>query len=607
MSALLEHADKLRAHADIVDVVGRYVTLRPGGVNQKGLCPFHREKSPSFTVSPAKQIFHCFGCHEGGDVIRFVQKVERLEWIEAVRLLSQQYGLTMPESRRSAAGTEVHQDQRQKLLAASQYALEFFAAQLRRDAAEPRHEIGAYLQRRSLPAELVERFQLGLAPDAWGELLEKATKAGHTRETLVDAGLVIHNPNSGRHYDRFRKRLVFPIHDPMGRPIAFGARTYASDAAPDEPKYVNSPESPLYHKGQALYALHLARETITREGKALVMEGYMDVMRAHQYGFTNAVATCGTAITDEQCRVLKRFCSHAVFIYDGDAAGQKAMARGAEILLEQGFTLSIVSLPDGHDPDSYLVAHGAPAFGEEIARAKNFLDHFLAQAAERFDRRSPDGKVQIVEAVLPLLKRVGKSIAQNEYVRKTADFVGIDPSLVLRQLSDANPRSLEKLREAVEEQNRAAESRLESTLLRLVVESPPARAKVLQRLQIDWLQNSSIKKWFTFLQSEGAENITWDLLLQAAADEAEAAFLRMLALSEEPFDAGDRTLDNVLARLERNYLRTYTSLIAEKLQEFYASAPDQLNNFEDLVKSADGTVRPVKELGQKYFLKQAGR
>jgi DNA primase len=605
MSAILEFADKLRSHIDIVDVVGRYVDLRRGGVNLKGLCPFHREKTPSFTVSAAKQIFHCFGCNEGGDAIKFIQKVERLEWIEAVRLLSQQYNVPMPEFRRDGGSSTAHADEKEKLLAVSKLAAEFFASVLERESKKDGTEVSEYLERRALDEALVKRFQLGLAPDAWQDFMEAGRRAGYERDTLVTAGLVIHNQNNKRFYDRFRKRLIFPIHDPLGRAIAFGGRVYASDAAPDEPKYVNSPETPLYHKGQALYALHLAKDEISRGGRALLMEGYMDVIRAHQHGFTTAVATCGTALTDEQAKTLKRFCSEVVFVYDGDAAGQKAMLRGCEILLEHGFTVSIVGLPGDHDPDSFLRAEGSEAFREHVARARSFIEFFLDAAANQHDRKSPEGKVRIVEMMLPLLKRVGKSIAQNEYVRRVADFLDIDDSLVIRQLSDNNPRNLENLRKAVEEQS--TDSRVERTLLRLAVESSSARQKVMERIEPAWLRHHKIRKWLERLRDTMADDITWDYLFEHAEDDVEAAFLRTLALADEPFDASERTLDNVAARLRINHLHQYNRMLAEQIQEFFGREGDSDAHVGELTRNVDSTVQDRKQLGSKYFLRQPGR
>jgi DNA primase len=291
MSTIIEFADKLLSQVDIVRVVEEYVPLRRGGSNLKGLCPFHREKTPSFSVSPSKQMFHCFGCGVGGNAIAFVQRVERIEWMDALRLVAEKNGIQVPPLKRDH--DQGRDDARQRFLEVNKMAMAHFCANLEAAMRNPSHEISAYLGRRKLDAATVRRFGIGLAADAWSAMMDAGRKAGFERETLVAAGGAIHNAESKRHYDRFRKRLIFPICDTLGRPIAFGGRVYASDAAPDEPKYVNSPETALYHKGQQLYALHLAKEAISTRGHALLMEGYMDVIRAHMHGFENAVASCG--------------------------------------------------------------------------------------------------------------------------------------------------------------------------------------------------------------------------------------------------------------------------------------------------------------------------
>ena len=527
MSALLEHADKLRAHVDIADVVGRYVELRRAGLNLKGLCPIHKEKTPSFTVSPGKQIFHCFGCNEGGDVIKFIQKVERLEWIEALRLLSDQHNLPLPELRPGQeAQRHEERSEKDRLFQASLFAAETFFARLKRELQNSDSEIFAYFAKRNLDAELAIRFGLGLAPDGWQTLLELAEKKGISRATLIASGLAISN-QAGRVYDRFRNRLIFTIHDSHGKPMAFGARVFASTAAADEPKYINSPESSLYHKGQALYALHLAKDSITKQGQAILMEGYMDVIRAHQNGFDNAVATCGTALTEEQARTLKRFCTKVTFIYDGDDAGQKAMLRGTEILLDNGFDVSIVGLPDKHDPDSFLLAKGREEFQAQLGRAKPFLAYFLETLARIHNPETPDGKVSIVEALLPLLRKEHRGIARNEHVRRIADFLRIDSVLVVRQLNTTNPKTIERLRHDVEEQLPAAGSRLECTLLKMAVEQARLRPQLLAEIHPDWIRHTWVRKWYEWMAISESDEITWTNLLAHTESELELSLIHI--------------------------------------------------------------------------------
>jgi len=606
MSAILEFADKLRAQIDIADVVGRYVDLRRLGTNMKGLCPFHNEKTPSFTVSTSKQIFHCFGCHEGGDVIKFVQKIERVEWMDAVRHLSREFGIPMPEFTRDRSAdpraAAVEQDSRDAALAAVRFAADFFAQHLKAQISAG-GEIREYLNRRGLGPDAAARFGLGLAPDAWTGLMDSAQRAGHSREALLNGGLIIRHATKDSQYDRFRKRLIFPIHDTHGQPVAFGARVFAADASPDEPKYINSPETLAYHKGQALYALHLARDTIVREQRAVLMEGYMDVIAAHMAGVTSCIASCGTALTDEQARLLKRFCSDVVFVYDGDEAGQKAMLRGTEILLAQGLNVSIVNLPNGHDPDSFLREHGADAFKQQVETARNFFEHFMAIAASRYDLRAAEGKVRAVEMLAPLLRRVKQAIAKNDYVRRLADRLQVDAILIHRQVSTTNPNSLDRLRQVVSENIDGQESVVEKTLLKLVLDCPQARTLIREKVDPRWLRSPFVKKWYAICREMQPEELTWEALMNSEniESEEEIAAMRSLAIADLLCDdSSPRTIEHVASRIHRNYLRTRNALLIQEIDAFFQGNP-QDDEVIHRVREADQT--PVKPLLNKFFLK----
>lgn len=598
MSTLIEFADKLRNQIDIVSVVQAYVQLRHGGQNLKGNCPFHREKTPSFTVSPSKQIFHCFGCGEGGDVIKFVQKAEHLEWVEAVRFLSERFHIPMPELRRDGARAG-EQDARQRLVEINKFANTFYAEFLAKALKSADNEITGYLQRRKMEPKVVVNFGLGLAPAAWTDLLDASRKPGFDRNSMVGAGLVIHNQQSDRHYDRFRNRLIFPIHDAQGRPIAFGGRVYASNASPEEPKYVNSPETALYKKGEHLYALHLAKDTIVKEQRVLLMEGYMDVIRAHQFGFTNAVASCGTALTEEQARTLKKYCHEVVFVYDGDDAGQNAMLRGCSVLLEHDFKIRVVVLPGDHDPDSFLLAEGADGFRSALDKATDFFRFFCDAAASRFDRNSTDGKVQIVEFLLPIMKRVRNMIARHELAHRTAEFLDLDDSLVLRQVSDTNERNLERLRKEVEA-SAATDSKVEQLLLKVAIEHESARRMIFDRLQPEWVRNANVRKWFVYCQGlDPAEPLTWDMLLSRCEEEQDAVFLRALALDDtEPMDDHEAAIKHSLDRMHFHHKRRVTTVLAQQINEFYRDDPEaELGSLTSRLHDSS----PGHDLGNSFF------
>ncbi|MCX7717748.1 MAG: DNA primase [Candidatus Sumerlaeaceae bacterium] len=599
MSRILEFANRLRAQIDIVQVVQEHVPLKRVGINLKGLCPFHKEKTPSFSVNAAKQIFHCFGCGKGGDVIRFVQEIERLDWMGAVRFLAERHGIPMPsfgQEGRSAV-TRSERDRQHQL---TREAAAFFARQLAAAMQDPASEIARYMERRQIPMELAAHFALGLAPDQWTGLLDHVTATGYEREFVASAGLAIHNQDKGRFYDRFRKRLIFTICDGLGRPVAFGGRVYASDAAPDEPKYINSPETALYRKGEHLYALHLAKERIVAEQRALLMEGYMDVLRAHQHGFTHAVATCGTALTDEQARTLKKFAREIVFVYDGDAAGQAAMLRGTEILLEHELAVRIVVLPDNHDPDSYLLTHGAQAFQAALEAATDFLTFFLEVASARHNRHTTEGRVQIVEFVVPLLQKVKNPIMRRDLVCRTADFLSIDDSLIDRQLERRTRRRAEELRQEIGEATSAA-SRLEAQMLRLVVESRVARPLVLRGLNPEWILNGNLRRWFEFVREAATEeNLSWDTLLAACRDEEERAMLTAIAMDEETLPECEQAISHLLARLRMRYSRHQAAQVARQLSDEYRRDPDAIA-CSTLIQELDEHARTVSHLSRKVF------
>jgi DNA primase len=602
MSTIIEFADKLLSQVDIVRVVEEYVPLRRGGSNLKGLCPFHREKTPSFSVSPSKQMFHCFGCGVGGNAIAFVQRVERIEWMDALRLVAEKNGIQVPPLKRDH--DQGRDDARQRFLEVNKMAMGHFCANLEAAMRNPSHEISAYLGRRKLDAATVRRFGIGLAADAWSAMMDAGRKAGFERETLVAAGVAIHNAESKRHYDRFRKRLIFPICDTLGRPIAFGGRVYASDAAPDEPKYVNSPETALYHKGQQLYALHLAKEAISTRGHALLMEGYMDVIRAHMHGFENAVASCGTALTEEQARSLKKYAPEVVFVYDGDAAGQKAMLRGAEILLDLEFRVRIVALPGNHDPDSYLLEHGAEAFRREIDSARPLIPFFLESARRRHNTASVEGRVEVAEFMLPLLRKVRNPIALREHIREVAQGIGIDETALQRRLRDRDGRGAEKMRAQVESAAAAAESRVERMLLKLAVESQSARPFLAGKMDPDWISDPAVRKWFRFCAAQDADQpIGWDYLIACCDDEGEAAFLRALALDDrDPLDDREKVMDHCVVRVQLHHRKREHEDLARKIHEYMQETGADLDGAKPIAQELDRGKSAMVDLGRKFFV-----
>ena len=366
--------DSIRSQADIVDVVSDYVTLRRSGRNHMGLCPFHDEKTPSFSVNPEKQIFHCFGCGKGGNVFSFLMEHENVTFVEAVRHIARRLNITIPDTHQEReAGSEA-----ESLARVTRFAARFFHDRLLNSDRDS--IVRRYAERRGLSEETIKSFGLGYAPDSWNDLLSTAREKGIGADWLVKAGLA--KTGEQRTYDAFRKRLIFPIQAPSGRVVGFGGRALSDE---DQPKYLNSPESPIYRKSQVLYGLYQAREALRRQGQALVVEGYMDLLGLHEQGIQGVVALCGTALTREQARLLARYGQQAYLVYDSDQAGVRATWRAIEPLVESGLWTRVVRLPDDHDPDSYVREHGQDGFMKLVEQADSIADfmgyHANLQAA----------------------------------------------------------------------------------------------------------------------------------------------------------------------------------------------------------------------------------
>lgn len=406
--------DDIRFRNDIVDVIGAYIQLQKSGGAHKALCPFHKEKTPSFHVNPARQIFHCFGCGAGGDVFKFVMQYEGVDFMGAVRMLAQRAQITLEFDERDEGGSS----QRQSLYTLLGQAAAWFHARLK-EPGQGAEAARLYLERRKLDADTVAGFQIGYAPDAWDALIRWGATQGHSHELLELAGLVSRSTkpeSANRLYDRFRHRLMFPICDEQGRVIAFSGRILADN--PHEAKYVNSPETPVFRKSKVLYALHLARRHIVASREALVCEGQIDVIRCHQAGFPHAVASQGTAFTDEHCRVLRRYADSVMLLFDSDKAGEDAAIKTAALFQASGLAVRVASLPKGEDPDSFIRDRGAAAFKDTLDHATSAV-HFQVEVLwAREKSRSEIGAMRIARAVLQNVAASPDEVQRNRQLQE---------------------------------------------------------------------------------------------------------------------------------------------------------------------------------------------
>ncbi len=414
--------EQIRAASDIVDVVGSYLPLKRAGGNFLALCPFHREKTPSFNVSPSRQIFHCFGCHKGGDVFRFVQDYENITFIEAVRRLAERARIPL-EFEASPAGQQtrfvketlftIHEQICQRW----QTALKGESGQIARD----------YLRQRGVSDDAVRLFRIGYAPDAWDDTVGWAKAKGYDLETMAQAGLVVRKDAEGggaaHYYDRFRGRLMFPICDEQGRVIAFSGRILQGDEK--AAKYVNSPETPIFTKGRVMFGLDKSKRAILDAGFAVVCEGQLDLIACYMADVKNVVAPQGTALTGDHCRILKRYVNEVVLCFDSDTAGQNAALRSLDDLIASGLAIRVATVPAPDDPDSFIKANGGEAFRGLIARATGFFDYLLNRLCAENDLTTDRGRNTVVEGMAEALLKTGNAVLTDTYAQKTAQRLGV--------------------------------------------------------------------------------------------------------------------------------------------------------------------------------------
>jgi DNA primase len=491
----MSQVDEIRAAADIVRIVSDYVQLRKGGVNLKGLCPFHQEKTPSFAVHPTKQVFHCFGCGVGGDVFKFVMLIENLSFPEALRRVAEKVGITL----REAAGDETfdaNARDRATLYKIHEVAAKFFAEQV--SGSVEGRAARAYLADRGLSDEVIGRFRLGYAPAEGRALTRRLTEAGFPIALLEKSGLVLRAAEGERHFDRFRRRVIFPIASENGKLVAFGGRALGDD----QPKYLNSPETPIYIKSRVLYNLDRAGSQIRKLDRAILVEGYMDCIAVATTGAENVVASCGTSLTESQVRLLGRYSRRVVVNYDPDSAGVAATERSLTLLLEEGLQVQVLALPGGMDPDTFIrrkpradgpvpigsreASGGADAYRKLLDSAPSYLDYLTERAASQHDVRTAEGKVAAANAVMPYLARVPSPLLRGELANRLAERLRLDERLLREELRRA---AGEGRRQISSPSSSASKDKLaspaESQLLRAFLESPELRGEFLTALVED--------------------------------------------------------------------------------------------------------------------------
>jgi DNA primase len=480
-------AERVKQQADIVRVIGEHVRLKKSGQNFTGLCPFHAEKSPSFAVHPVKQIYHCFGCGVGGDVFKFVMEMDKVAFPEAIRIVAEKCGIAIPRPKASSPEERKENQQRSLLVEMHREAQTFFVQQL--SGTQEGKAARAYLEDRGLDKDAIARFGIGYAPSG-GDALLRFLKTKYKEPLLNESGLISREQNGGRMFDRFRRRITFPIANESGKIVAFGCRALGDD----QPKYLNSPETPIYSKSNVLYHLDRAKEALRRADFAVLVEGYMDAIAVARAGISNVVASCGTSLAEPQIKLLARFTKRLIVNYDPDTAGQIATERSISLLLENDFEVRVLALPaitltngDGTkysknaDPDLYIREMGVEAYTKLLKDAPPYVDYLIGRA-RHMDLSTGEGKLRAVNYLLPYVQKIPNRLLRSEWATRIAQQLRLDEPVLRAALSKAAAERRSGVKVAPELVGKAAKP-VERRLIRMLAEAEDFRHELADRLQ----------------------------------------------------------------------------------------------------------------------------
>ena len=567
--------DEIRDRTDIVAVISEHVVLKKSGKNFKGLCPFHSEKTPSFSVSPEKRIYHCFGCGTGGNVFKFLMEIQNISFPDAIKHLAERTGIPLP---RNASGhhPDPKQKEREALRKLNESATRYFQSLLK----NPEGGLNArnYLSSRHFDSGILDRYRIGWSAPTWRGLLNHVQqKSSVTMERLVQSGLVIQKEDGSNVYDRFRGRVIFPIKDLHGNIIGFGGRAIAEE---DQPKYLNSSETLLYQKGETLFGIDQAKHAIRRKNQVILVEGYFDQMRAVQHGIDHVVATCGTALTAKQAGILRNYAETAILAFDSDPAGRSAAGKGFDILLEHGLNVKIVVLPEGQDPDSFIHEQGTEKFLEKIRCAKPFIESYIDALVQETPGKTPADRVKMANQILPLLAKIQNNVERTAWLEKFTDITGIDDLAFLKELKKAFSQNQTRLAET--ENDSVSLLNLEKHLVQLILSDKETACAILQELDPGEFSDPALR---TIAQTcrqkiDAGEDLRLDQLLDQTEDPGIKNILSRLGLEPLEFDTPERTIKECVRKFKN--IRLKSKIKDLKLQRLNAANAGQVERSQEL-------------------------
>jgi DNA primase len=569
--------EQVRAASDIVDVIGTYLPLKRAGANFVALCPFHKEKSPSFNVNPNRQIFHCFGCHKGGDVFTFVKEYENVDFPEAVRRLAER--AKIPLEFEKNPGEQQSRHLKERLMQIHEQIAQRWQGALANEASG---QIARdYLSRRGVSEEAVKLFRLGYAPDLWDDTVNWAKSKGHELALVEQGGIILRKQEGDSYYDRFRGRLMFPICDEQGRVIGFSGRILTGEEK--TAKYVNSPETPIFTKSKVFFGLDKSKRAVLDAGYAIVCEGQLDLIACFMAGVQNVVAPQGTAFTADHARILKRYAEEVVLCFDSDEAGQNAAVRSLDNLLASGLAVRVAVVPTPHDPDSFIKASGGPAFKQLIESAEGFFDYYLHRLCATNEVTTDKGRLAVLRGMAEAVHKTGNVVLVDKYAQKTALRLGVTPDAVraeFRKLSRARAPAPESV-EPPEEESASPQrpSTLEYWLLKLLLQHDDLVAWAAAHLDPGWVQHSQVRQIISKRLAAHANN-TWNSLA-AFLDECDSPEMRSLvteATAEpRPLPNPSQQLSDVALRLRNQFIDRQFAALMQRANQPKCSDAERLD------------------------------
>lgn len=547
-----ELISQIKERINIIDVVSDFLPLKKVGVNYKGLCPFHSEKTPSFTVNEEKQIFHCFGCGAGGNAITFLMKAGGMTFPDAVTELAKKAGVSIPKDDWNISSAK--NDKRSALFEVNEAAASFYHRALK-DSGKGR----GYLEKRGLTEDIVNDYKLGYGGDGWDSLYVFLSKKKASLAMAEELGLIIPK-KSGGYYDRFRGRIIFPIFDIHGQVIGFGGRSIDGS----EPKYLNSSESALFKKSDSLYGLTVAKKWIKEADEALIVEGYMDLLSLHQAGIKNSVATLGTALTAGHLRLIKRLTGNIVTIFDADQAGVKATLRALDLFLTEGVRARVLSMPEGHDPDTFVRETGADRFRKEIKSARPLMEFFINEALKGKNADEIQGKLKVVDEVLPYIERLPTRIEQGHYLKIVSERIGVNEELLFKEMrkrGGSAPKKFDvKLQKGV---NPAVTLTAEKKVIQMAIRYPELRERVIDSGVLGDFQDERLR---LFGESLFAAPAGADLVEYFEDEEDRGVYLKLVMEMLETVEP-EKELDDCIKSLRLHKLRKDKERLRKEMEE----------------------------------------